>query len=133
MVLVTFSSTEIRRVGTSICSSTAKAFDFRWDWFIFHLECAPGLIDTPILTDYLLPGTPTMVATDLRVELPSGLSREEAKMLLAIKLYETGKVSLGQAARTAGRSKREFMDLLGQQQVPIFNYSPEELREEVGE
>ena len=54
-------------------------------------------------------------------------------MLLAIKLYETGKVSLGQAARTAGRSKREFMDLLGQQQVPIFNYSPEELREEVGE
>lgn len=74
-----------------------------------------------------------MVATDLRVELPSGLSREEAKMLLAIKLYETGKVSLGQAARTAGRSKRDFMELLGQQQVPIFNYSPEELREEVSE
>ena len=75
----------------------------------------------------------TMVTTDLRVELPSGLSLEEAKILLAIKLYETGKVSLGQAARTAGQSKRDFMELLGQQQVPIFSYSPEELREEVSE
>lgn len=74
-----------------------------------------------------------MVTTDLRVELPSGLTREEAKMLLAIKLYETGKVSLGQAAKTAGRSKRDFMELLGQQQVPIFNYPPGELREEVSE
>lgn len=75
----------------------------------------------------------TMVTTDLRVELPSGLSLEEAKILLAIKLYETGKVSLGQAARTACQSKRDFMELLGQQQVPIFSYSPEELREEVSE
>ncbi|MCE2439677.1 MAG: UPF0175 family protein [Candidatus Latescibacteria bacterium] len=73
-----------------------------------------------------------MVVTELTVELPLGLSREEAKMLLAIKLYETVKVSLGQAARTAGRSKRDFMELLGQQHVPIFNYSPEELREETG-
>ena len=73
-----------------------------------------------------------MVVTELTVELPLGLSREEAKMLLAIKLYETDKVSLGQAARTAGRSKRDFMELLGQQHVPIFNYSPEELREETG-
>ena len=30
-----------------------------------------------------------MVVTELTVELPLGLSREEAKMLLAIKLYET--------------------------------------------
>lgn len=74
-----------------------------------------------------------MVTTDLKVELPSGLSLDEAKMLLAVKLYETGKVSLGQAARTAGQSKRDFMEILGQQQVPIFNYSPEELREEIGE
>ena len=74
-----------------------------------------------------------MVATDMRVELPSGLSQEEAKILLAIKLYETGKVSLGQAARTAGHSKRAFMEILGKHQVPIFDYSPAELRQEIGE
>ncbi len=74
-----------------------------------------------------------MVATDLRVELPSGLSQEEAKILLAIKLYETGKVSLGQAARSAGHSKRVFMEILGKHQVPIFDYSPVELRQEIGE
>ncbi len=74
-----------------------------------------------------------MVTTNLRVELPSGLSLEEAKILLAIKLYETGKVSLGQAARTTAQTKRDFIGLLGQQQAPIFNYSPEELREETSE
>ena len=73
-----------------------------------------------------------MVVTELTVELPLGLSQEEAKILLAIKLYETGKVSLGQAARTAGHSKRAFMEILGQHQVPIFDYSPDELREETG-
>ena len=73
-----------------------------------------------------------MVVTELTVELPLGLSREEAKILLAIKLYETGKVSLGQAARTAGHSKRALMEILGQHQVPIFDYSREELREETG-
>ncbi|MCY3767261.1 MAG: UPF0175 family protein [Gemmatimonadetes bacterium] len=68
-----------------------------------------------------------MHVTDLTVELPLGLSREEAKVLLAIKLYETGRVSLGQAARTAGRTKRGFMEILGKHQVPIFDYPPGEL------
>lgn len=73
-----------------------------------------------------------MHVTDLTVELPLGLSREEAKVLLAIKLYETGRVSLGQAARTAGHSKRAFLEILGNHQVSVFDYSPEELREETG-
>ena len=72
-----------------------------------------------------------MDTTDLRVELPSGLSGYEAKIFLAIKLYEVGKVSLGQAAKIAGHSKRTFMELLGHYQVPIFDYSPEELRQEI--
>lgn len=73
-----------------------------------------------------------MAVTDLTVELPLGLSREEAKILLAIKLYEIGRVSLGQAARTAGRTKRAFLEILGDHKVPVFDYSPEELREETG-
>lgn len=73
-----------------------------------------------------------MAVSDLTVELPLGLSPEEAKILLAIKLYEIGRVSLGQAARTAGHSRRAFLEILGNQKVPVFNYSPEELREETG-
>lgn len=68
--------------------------------------------------------------TELTVNLPLTLSHEEAKLLFAVKLYETGKVSLGQAAKLAGFSKRAFMEVLGRYQVPVFNYSAEELREE---
>lgn len=73
-----------------------------------------------------------METVELRVSLPSDLSEEEAKLFLAIKLYEVGKISLGQAAKLAGFSKRTFMEMLGHYQVPVFNYSPEELREEIG-
>ena len=73
-----------------------------------------------------------METVELKVNLPSDLSEDEAKLLLAIKLYELGKVSLGQAAKLAGFSKRTFMEMLGRYQVPVFNYSPEELREETG-
>jgi predicted HTH domain antitoxin len=73
-----------------------------------------------------------MNVTELKVNLPPGLSKDEAKLFLAIKLYEIGKAFLGQAAQLAGYSKRSFMEILGKYQVPIFAYSPEELQEELG-
>jgi predicted HTH domain antitoxin len=73
-----------------------------------------------------------MNTTELNVSLPLGLSGDEAKLLLSIKLYEVGKVSLGQAAKIAGFSKRTFIEMLGQYRIPIFAYSPEELRQELG-
>ena len=69
-------------------------------------------------------------ASELRVSLPPGLSEEEARVLFAVKLYEVGKASLGQAAKLAGFSKRAFMEVLGRYRVPVFDYPPEELREE---
>ena len=72
-----------------------------------------------------------MSANVLEVELPSNLSEDEARLLLAIKLYEVGKVSLGQAAKLAGFSKRAFIDVLGRHKIPIFDYSPEELKQEI--
>ena len=74
-----------------------------------------------------------MGAVNLKIELPSSLSGDEAKTFLAIKLYEVGKVSLGQAAKISGHSKRTFIEILGHYQVPIFNYSPEELQQEISE
>lgn len=67
----------------------------------------------------------------LQIQLPPEVSEDEARLLLAIKLYEVGKVTLGQAAKLAGYSKRTFIELLGHYGVPVIAYSPEELREEV--
>ena len=72
-----------------------------------------------------------MSIAELRVELPDTLSVEEARTLLAVKLYEVGKITLGQAAKIAGLSKRTFIDVLGHNKVPVFNYSPDELRREL--
>lgn len=59
------------------------------------------------------------------------LDDREAAMLLATRLYEQGKLSLGQAAELAGYSKRTFMELLGRYNVPIFNYDPSELANDI--
>ena len=68
----------------------------------------------------------------MKVNLPANLSEDEARVLLAVKLYEVGKVSLGQAAKLAGFSKRAFMEVLGHHRIPVFNYSAEELQRETG-
>jgi len=48
----------------------------------------------------------------LTVKLPDSVKEDEAQLMLAIKLYETGRLSCGQAAEVAGYSKRAFMELL---------------------
>lgn len=72
-----------------------------------------------------------MSTVQLKIDLPPNLSSDEARLLLAIKLYEVGKLTLGQSAKLAGFSKRAFMEMLGQYHVPVFNYSPEELEQEI--
>ena len=73
-----------------------------------------------------------MNTVEMKVNLPPNLSEDEARILFAIKLFEVGKVTLGQAAKLAGFSKRAFIEILGRYKVPVYNYSPEELREELG-
>ena len=50
----------------------------------------------------------------LTVELPSNISIEEARLLLTVKLFETGKLSLGQAAKLAGFSKKNIYRIIRQ-------------------
>lgn len=69
---------------------------------------------------------------ELTLDLPPNLSKDEVQTFLAVKLYETERVSLGQAAHLAGYSKRAFIEILGKYKVPVINYSPDELREELG-
>ncbi len=72
-----------------------------------------------------------MLMQELKVELPVEFSPDEIKLLLAIKLYEVGRLSIGQAAKVAGYSKRAFMEILGHYHVPVFAYSPDDLAAEV--
>ena len=73
-----------------------------------------------------------MNTVELKINLPDNLSADEARLLLAVKLFEVGRVSLGQAAKLVGLSKRAFMDVLGRQRIPVVDYPAEELRQELG-
>ena len=58
------------------------------------------------------------------------LDNNEAAMLFASKLYEKGKLSLGQAADLAGVSKRAFLELLGKYGVSVFNFPASDLEKD---
>ena len=66
---------------------------------------------------------------NLTISIPStvDLTEKEAATVLAAQLYEMGKLSLGQAAEVAGYSKTTFMELLGNYGVSVFNYSADEV------
>ncbi len=59
------------------------------------------------------------------------LSEKEISMLVASKLYEQGKLSLGQAAELVGMTKRTFAEMLGQYNVSIFNSPPSDISSDV--
>ncbi len=61
------------------------------------------------------------------IQLPDSVSEAEARLLLAVKLFEVGRVSCGQAAELAGYSKRAFIELLGRQGIAVFNAPVDEL------
>ena len=67
----------------------------------------------------------------LEVQLPQDIPVEEARLLLMVKLFEMGKLSLGQAADLAGYSKPTFVELLGKLGVPVIDYPSEELEQEL--
>lgn len=55
----------------------------------------------------------------------------EAKMAVAARLYEKGKLTLGQAAEMVGLTKRSFMEALAEYGVSIFNYPVDELERDI--
>ena len=67
----------------------------------------------------------------LTVELPSDVETHEARLLLMVKLYERGRLSLGQAAAAAGHSKRAFMELVGTYGAAVFDHPAGDLRREL--
>ncbi len=56
---------------------------------------------------------------------------EEAKFLLAAKLYELGRISSGQAAQLAGKSRVEFLFSLSRLGISLSNLRREDLENEL--
>lgn len=66
---------------------------------------------------------------DLTIKYPDQLDwkEEDIKRFLAAKLFEVGKLSLGQAAEMAGLSKRDFAEILSDFDVSLINYNIDEI------
>ena len=66
--------------------------------------------------------------------LASGRSVEEMereiRVLLAIKLFELKRVSLGRAAEVAGMGKIAFLDELGRIGVPVIDFGDDQVEHE---
>ena len=69
----------------------------------------------------------------LTINIPDALEvdNRDLAMLVSTKLYEQGKLSLGQAAEVAGLTKRTFAELLGNYDVSIFNFPASDLSKDV--
>lgn len=64
------------------------------------------------------------------LRIPPGELEERLRIELALRLYEKGIASLGQARRIAGLSKWNFLELLAREGIPI-HYGEEELKEDL--
>lgn len=69
----------------------------------------------------------------LTLNIPDTLevNNRDLAMLVSTKLYEQGKLSLGQAAAIAGLTKRTFAELLASYEVSIFNYPATDLASDI--
>jgi predicted HTH domain antitoxin len=65
------------------------------------------------------------------MELPPFVDASEGRLMMAMKFFELGRLSLGQAARVAGCSKAGFVDMLARHDIPVVDYPVDQLAEEV--
>lgn len=71
--------------------------------------------------------------TTITLQVPEFLeeNHDDTVRFLAAKLYESGKLSLGQAADMAGLNKTEFAGILAEYGVSYINYSFEDVMADV--
>ncbi|MDR3002080.1 MAG: UPF0175 family protein [Fibromonadaceae bacterium] len=69
----------------------------------------------------------------LTINLPKtvDIDKRYVSMLVASKLYEQGRISLGQASDIAGLTKRSFIELLNDYDVSVFNFPVSDLSKEM--
>ena len=57
---------------------------------------------------------------------------QELRVLLAVKLFEMRRLSLGKAAELCGMTKIGFMDELGRLKIPVVNLDDDQIQDELG-
>mgnify|MGYP006255124739 FL=1 len=72
-----------------------------------------------------------MTVVTINIPESAEVNAFEIQMIVATKLFETGKLSSGQAAEMLGLSKRTFIELLGKYDVSVFGYDFEELEKDL--
>ena len=60
----------------------------------------------------------------------AGLTEDELKAEVAVALFQTERLTLGQASRLAGMGQGDFLRLLGGRNIPI-HYGEAELKEDL--
>ena len=69
--------------------------------------------------------------SQVTVVLPDSVSEAEAKLQLAVRLFQVGSLSCGQAAELAGYSKRTFTKVSSQQSVSNTDLQTAKLHDRV--
>ena len=56
---------------------------------------------------------------------------QELRFLLAVKLFELRRVSLGKAAQLCGMPKLNFMNEIGRMDIPVINLDDDQIQDEL--
>ncbi len=67
----------------------------------------------------------------IALNLPEEITANEAQVLLAIKLLEMHRISVGTAAELAGYTKPAFLEILSRYEVAVFDYPAGDLENEL--
>ena len=79
----------------------------------------------------------TTLTIDYPMELSTALGKRpedvasEVRLMAALKLFETGRISSGLAAKLAGMGRAQFLVSCGQYGVSVFQQTPEEIESDV--
>jgi predicted HTH domain antitoxin len=72
-----------------------------------------------------------MKTLNLTVPIKSGVDQNDVVKFLAAKLYESGRLTVTQAAHMVGMRAAEFADILSQYGVSFFNYPASDIKKDV--
>jgi predicted HTH domain antitoxin len=74
-----------------------------------------------------------MIMKTILLNIPDSveLNDRDAKMLLASRLYEKGKLTLGQASEIVGLTKETFMELLSDYDVAVINHPCSDIENDI--
>ena len=72
-----------------------------------------------------------VMLTEVKFKKPIDVSEADAKLYLAVKLFEEHRVSLEKASEIAEYPLDKFIELLSGKNIPVIDYPVEDLKEDI--